>query len=74
VVTPSTSAGRRTLLDFVADELKRGLTSASGLEPATRSELLGLVDDLVELAGYRDDDFPLAPLTPFDPVYLAVDR
>jgi hypothetical protein len=60
---------KRALLDLLADELRLGLGRASGLEPRTRCELVGLVDDLVELALGLDARAPLAATTPFDRVY-----
>jgi hypothetical protein len=74
MVTRSTGAGRQALVEFIADDLRLGLTSAAGLEPATRSQLLGLLDDLVEVANDGADDREPGDATPFDPIYLAVER
>jgi hypothetical protein len=60
---------KRALLDLLADELRLGLGEASGLEPRTRCELVGLVDDLVELALGLDARPSHAATTPFDHVY-----
>jgi hypothetical protein len=60
---------KRALLDLLADELRLGLGRASGLEPPTRGELVGLVDDLVELAMGPDTRPSHAATTPFDGVY-----
>jgi hypothetical protein len=76
MVNQGTEAGRRALLDFIADELRLGLGSAPGMDSATRSELLGLVDDLVELATGGAQTMAGEPgePTPFDPIYLSVER
>ncbi len=66
--------GRRALFELIADELRLGLRSASGLDPASRSELLGLVDDLVEVAGGHDDESVPGDMTPFDPIYRAANE
>jgi hypothetical protein len=62
----------RALLAFLADELRLGLGGASGLEPRTRCELVGLVDDLVELAMGLDARPSPAATSPFDRVYEEV--
>jgi hypothetical protein len=59
----------RALLAFLADELRLELGGASGLDPRTRCELVGLVDDLVELAMGLDARPSHAATTPFDGVY-----
>ena len=63
---------KRALLDLLADELRRGLGRAPGLDPAARCELVGLVDDLVELATGLDARPSLDATTPFDLVYREV--
>ena len=61
---------KRALLDLLADELRRGLGRAPGLDPRAQCELVGLVDDLVELAMGLDARPSLdATTTPFDLVY-----
>jgi hypothetical protein len=60
---------KRALLDLLADELRRGLGRATALDPAARCELVGLVDDLVELAMGLDARPSLDATTPFDLVY-----
>jgi hypothetical protein len=59
----------RALLELFADELRGGLGRAAGLDPQVRFELLGLVDDLVELATGLEARPSLDGATPFDVVY-----
>ena len=60
---------KRALLELLADELTRGLSRASGLDPEARGEFAGLVDDLVELAMGLDARPSSHATTPFDAVY-----
>ena len=60
---------KRALLDLLADELRRELGGAPGLDPRARCELVGLVDDLVELATGLDARPSPDAITPFDLVY-----
>jgi hypothetical protein len=64
----------RALLELFADELRGGLGRAAGLDPQVRFELLGLVDDLVELATGLEARPLLDGATPFDVVYGEVQR
>jgi hypothetical protein len=60
---------KRALLELFADELRSGLGRAVALDPGARCELVGLVDDLVELATGLDAGPSLDAATPFDVVY-----
>jgi hypothetical protein len=60
---------KQALLDLLADELRRALGRVPCLNTRARSDLVGVVDDLVELAtGLDARPSPDAP-TPFDLVY-----
>jgi hypothetical protein len=60
---------KRALLDLLADELRVGLGRAPGLDRAARCNLIGLVDDLVELAMGLETRPSLDATTAFDLVY-----
>jgi hypothetical protein len=60
---------KRALLELFADELRGGLGRAAGLDAQVRCELLGLVDDLVELATGLEARPSLDGASPFDVVY-----
>ena len=65
---------KRALLEMLADELRSGLVRAVGLDPGARCELVGLVDDLVELATGLDAQPSFDAATPFDVLYGEAQR